>query len=190
MDIHKFEKIFNDATLIESILNEIKIAIETKEESQLELYIELITKLIKERKKEANYEKNFYTIAMFINKILNALSFSLLEVENEIWQNLFENMYTHIDEIKFEKKSLLVLKTILKHYKKEKNYNEIDTIFLILLYIIAMQNIRREEIINDNMIFDCSMKGIHYIPATRKDGINTNELRETIDTKIKILCAN
>ena len=105
-------------------------------------------------------------------------------MRTEACEILHESINRGLDDIEFEKKSLLELKKYLSNCKKSKEYNNLPLSFGILLYLLIMHNDRTEKLKIDADIWKCGLSGIRYIPAVSTDS-ETSQLRESIEEGLK-----
>lgn len=175
----EFNKI-NEDEKIKMILTDIQSAIDSKDEQQINNYIKQIALNIKKLMSAANQDKVSYIIIQILNKIVATSP----TMRTEACEILHESINRGLEEIEFEKKSLLELKKYLSNCKKSKEYNNLPLSFGILLYLLIMQNDRTEKLKIDADIWKCGLSGIRYIPAVSTDS-QTNQLRESIEEGLK-----
>ena len=182
MKNHSQEEInkMGEVEKLDIIIANIQSSIDNKNEKEINHYINQIAVNIKKLMGSANQDKITYIIIQFLNKIVAGSP----TMRTEVCEYLHEAINSALDDIKFEKESLLELKNYLTSCKKTKEYNDLPLSFCILICLLSMQNNRTEKLKVDADIWKCGLSGIRYIPKVQTDSQSSN-LRETIETGIK-----
>lgn len=184
MKNHSQEEInkMDEIDKVEMIIADIQSAIESKNEREINNYINQIAINIKKLMTAANQDKITYIIVQFLNKVIAGTP----TVRTEACELLHNNINSALDDVNFEKQSLIELKKYLINCKKSKEYSKLPLSFGILICLLAMQNNRTEKLKMDADIWKCGISGIRYIPATQPDS-QVNKYRESIEKGIKVL---
>lgn len=166
----------NDYIMItdESIcyINSIK---SSKEEKEINLLIKELLGSTKGLISEVNENKLIFKLIKFLNKILASKS----GVDESICAQLDECLIKTLADIKFEKEVLLELKQYLKDSKKNKEYDNLDRIFVLLISTIYFRDCTKENYITTLDIWKNALKGINYIPPKSIE-MNAEDLKEPI----------
>lgn len=168
----------NLETRFKNLILELNHSIDTQNIKEIKKWIKDINIMIKSLLKETKADNRIYKIMMFID-----IFFSNLFKENILLIDYPEKL----DIINFEKQTLLELKTILKDYKKDKQYNNLDYLLLATLQTLEIQYIRRKEFENEFTILSYAGKNVDYIPIKKESYIQIDTLKETIKENIKVL---
>lgn len=172
----------NEIDKIEMIIADIQTAIENKNEGEINNYINQTAINVKKLLKVANHDKVLYMTVQFLNKIIAGTP----TVRKEACELLHNNINSALEDLEFEKQSLIELKKYLINCKKNKEYSNLPLSFGILICLLAMQNNRTEKLKLDADIWKCGISGIRYIPATETNS-QVNKYRESIEDGISLL---
>lgn len=184
MKNHSQEEIkkIDEIDKVEMIISDIQSAIENKNECDINNYINQIAINIKKLMTAANQDRLTYIIVQFLNKVLAGTP----TVRKEACELLHNNINGALEDVNFEKQSLIELKKYLINCKKNKEYSNLPLSFAILICLLAMQNNRTEKLKIDADIWKCGISGIRYIPVIQPNS-EVNKYRETIEEGIKVL---
>lgn len=180
--MENFEEGIDKTSGIERIIYDIYKAVSDNDEKEISSHINQISINAKKLISESHKDKIGYLIAKFLNKLVAANP----SARTEYCQTLNERLESSIDDIKFERQSLLELKELLKSCKKTKNYDDLPDLFVLLLAIFKMQSNRKEKMSIEANVWKCGLNGIRYMPVTPTDSIEAN-LRKPIEESIKKL---
>lgn len=182
MDIkhNKVDEIDKEIGKINIIVSNIQSAINSKDEQQLKSYIGQFVSNIRKLLKENTKDRFRYLISQYLNRIM----FNFPTVRVNACVNLNDSLNRCLDEVKFEKQALLELRSYLKSCTKDKNYDNLDLAFGILVVILGMHNERNGMLSIDGDIWKCGISGIEYIPAT------VNDRTDTLKTAINVGLTN
>lgn len=172
----------NEIDKVEMIIADIQTAVENKNEGEINSHINQIAINIKKLMKALNHDKSLYMTVQFLNKIIMGSP----TVRKEACELLHDNINSALEDLNFEKQSLIELKNYLINCKKNREYSNLPLSFGILICLLAMQNNRTEKLKLDADIWKCGISGIRYIPATEPDS-QVNKYRESIEEGMSLL---
>lgn len=155
-----------------SYINTVKVSGDIKE---INLLIKELFNCIKDLSKEANKDSRYFKLIKYLNNIL-----SITNTEKSyVCEQLNECLIKTINDIKYEKEVLLELKKYLKQSKKNKNYDDLDQVFLLLIITAYFNDCFKENYLTSFDIWKNSFKGINYFPP---ESINpeSDEIKESL----------
>jgi len=141
-------------------------------------------------KKVTNKEIRAYYIMKFIEnflvKVLEKVGGGKIGANSD----LLDIINAHLLLINYEKNTLKDLKKILKKFKKQNNFDELDSIYFVIYYTYLIQSIRRIEYENATILFECSIKNIEYISSKAVDHSKILNYKKRIDYYMGMLMKN
>lgn len=181
-EYNKEERENNTFSLVENMLIEIEQAVDENDKEKLNMHIQKIARGVKNLMTDANFDRILCLVSQFLNNM-----FTNRHIINEESIKMFNaSINRNIEDIIFEKESLLELNHFLKHCEKNNEHNKLPLSYVILVYIFILQNNRKKTMKIEHEIWQCKLNGINYVPKY-SDNNKNNFIKEQIQEGIKKL---